>query len=151
MKLRTTLVAVLLTGLSLSATAETDLSSDRAQFSYAIGQQIGNSLIRDQLDVDMTVVTTAILDAAAGTAQLNAEQQMAAVKKFQDQQDNKQNQQALKNEQMGRDYLARNRIAEGVIETDSGLQYEVVTAVEEGSSPGDTANVTSLQALTLLR
>ncbi|RLA10035.1 MAG: hypothetical protein DRQ60_02060 [Gammaproteobacteria bacterium] len=139
---RVILAATLLTGASLSTAAKIDLSSDRAQFSYAIGQQIANSLIRDKLDVDMAVVSASILDAAAGTAQLTPEQQMAAVQKFQEQQNDQQGQQALKNKELGSDYLAKNRIAEGVIETESGLQYVVVTAVKEGTSPTDTADVT---------
>lgn len=139
---RVSLIAVFLAGMSLSISAETDLASDQAKFSYAIGQQIGASLIRDQLDVDMTVVTAAILDAAAGTSQLTQQEQMAALQKFQAQQADHQGQQEIKNEKMGRDYLAKNRITEGVTETASGLQYEVVTAVAAGPTPTDTADVT---------
>jgi FKBP-type peptidyl-prolyl cis-trans isomerase len=146
MQPRMIFAATLLTAFSCSASfaagAEIDLSSERAQFSYAIGQRIANGLIRDQLDLDMGVVATALRDAAAGTAQLPIEQQMSALQRYRDQQLNQTNQTATKNEKAGQDYLAKNRLTEGVTETSSGLQYSVVTSVDEGAHPTDVADVT---------
>ncbi len=142
MPLKALPLAILMVVSSLVAHAETDLSSDRAKFSYAIGQQIGNSLISEKLDVDMLVVIEAIRDAAAGTAQISREQQVAAMQKYSEQQQNQQQQRAGKNAKMGLDYLAKNRVTEGVKETKSGLQYQVITAVAEGPSPTDVADVT---------
>ena len=101
-----------------------------------------NGLIRDQLDLDMGVVATALRDAAAGTAQLPIEQQMSAMQRYRDKQLNQTNQAAIKNEKAGQDYLAKNRVTEGVTETSSGLQYSVVTSVKEGAHPTDVADVT---------
>ena len=39
------------------------------------------------------------------------------------------------NAQRGQDYLAKNKVTEGVITTDSGLQYSVIKTVTEGVSP----------------
>ena len=146
MQPRVILAATLLTAVSFSATfsasAEIDLSSDRAQFSYAIGQRIGEGLIRDQLDIDMGIVATALRDSAAGTTQMPLEQQMSAMQRYRDQQADQAGQAAIKNGKVGQNYLAKNRITEGVTETASGLQYAVVTAVAEGAHPSDVADVT---------
>ncbi len=64
MQLQLVLAAVVLTVTPLVTHAQVDLSSDRAQFSYAIGHQIGTGLIRDQLDIDVEVLNEAIRDAA---------------------------------------------------------------------------------------
>lgn len=142
MQLQLVLAAVVLTVTPLVTHAQVDLSSDRAQFSYAIGHQIGTGLIRDQLDIDVEVLNEAIRDAAAGTSQLSPQQQAAAVQKYREKQQNERGQQAVKNAKIGGDYLAKNRATEGVTETDTGLQYQVLTAVTEGVTPTLSSNVT---------
>ena len=142
MQLRRLFAAVLLVSSTTIVVGEPEsvadvdpLTTPAGKFSYAIGYQIGTSLMRDQLEVDVDVLNGAISDAMAGLSRVTPADQMQAMQDYRQQQLDQENQKANMNAQLGQDYLAKNRVTEGVVTTDSGLQYSIIKTVTEGASP----------------
>ncbi len=128
------------------------LADDSAKVSYMIGLQIGDSLKRLNGDtgligvkIDHAIVTKALVDAMDGKERLLTPEQINKVRidfetKMKGAQANKMKDQASKNEKEGKDFLAANGKKEGVITTNSGLQYEVM-AEGKGDAPKATDTV----------
>jgi FKBP-type peptidyl-prolyl cis-trans isomerase FklB len=126
---------------ALVAAQTTSLATDKEKFSYTVGIQIGQSLKEDGLDIDVNALSQAIRDVMAGTApRLSMEQMQAAVQAFQMQQMEARDASAKENLRAGQAFLAENRTKAGVVETRSGLQYQIV---EEGAGkqPGEQDTV----------
>ncbi len=134
------LTAALTTAWPALLAAQT-LNSDKEKFSYTVGFQIGQSLKEDGLDIDVAALSQAIRDVMAGNEpRLSMEEMQAAVQSFQAQQMEAREAVARDNLRAGQSFLADNRAKSGVVETDSGLQYQVI---EEGSGkqPSDSDTV----------
>ena len=132
----------ILLGLPLGHAVSAELSTDQEKFSYTIGFQIGSGIKRDGLDVDADALTQAIKDVLSGSpAQLSREEMQAALQRYQDRQRQKQQTLAEENLQAGKDFLAANAKKAGVQQTDSGLQYKVLTK-GDGRKPTTTDTVT---------
>ncbi|NIP72710.1 MAG: FKBP-type peptidyl-prolyl cis-trans isomerase [Gammaproteobacteria bacterium] len=126
------LVAVAAAPLALAEDVE--LGSEQQKFSYAIGYQIGQSLQREGIEVEVPALVQAITDVLSGAeARLSPAQMQAAVRNFQQQKAQERQATAQRNKEAGEKFLAANREKEGVQELPSGLQYEVM---QEGT--GDT-------------
>ncbi len=115
-----------------------DLTSDKAKFSYAMGYQFARTLKENDLlaEVDIDVAVEAIKETLSekGETSLSEEEVIAAITAFQTR---KQAEVAAKAEQLAKDsavFLESNKTKEGVITTESGLQYKVITE-GEGASP----------------
>ncbi|MFL0807197.1 MAG: FKBP-type peptidyl-prolyl cis-trans isomerase [Oceanobacter sp.] len=107
------------------------------QASYGVGLNIGRQLSQEGVEMNSDAVAAGIKDALANAEQrLDDETIKAAFEKIREEQTRKQ--QALNDaaSQASTDYLAENAKKDGVTATDSGLQYEVMTAVEgDGAKP----------------
>lgn len=114
------------------ATLETNIDS----VSYSQGYQIGNFLRQQGMTDLNTDVLLAGLNAGVNDqeAQLTDMEMQQIVQTYQQQAQQRakqmQAQDAKENAQAGQDFLAENRGKDGVIETDSGIQYQVM---QEGS------------------
>lgn len=126
--------AAMLSAFCLNAySADPKLNSEKQQFSYAIGFQIGQSLKQDQLELDPDALALAIKDVlSGGTLRLSLEEMKAAVDAFQQKQVKAQREIAEKNEKAGAAFLAANKKKSGVKELPSGLQYKIL---REGDGP----------------
>ena len=112
-----------------------DLKSDEQKASYAIGQQIGNGLKAQGLKIEVDALALAISDVLAGKeSRITPQELQASVGKMQASVAAKQEQEAQGNLEAGKKYLEENKKKEGVKVTESGLQYEVLTA-GKGASP----------------
>lgn len=115
--------------------AELDTLSDRV--SYILGYNIGQNFKQDQINIDADVFRQAMLDAQNGkTPKLDQEEMQMAMKAFQDQQQAKRNE-AMKvvaeaNQKEGEAFLQDNGKKKGVVTTESGLQYKILT---KGTGP----------------
>ncbi len=117
------------------------LNTDKEKFSYTVGFQIGQSLKEDGLDIDVGALSQAIRDVMAGTEpRLSMEAMQAAVQAFQMQQMEAREMSARDNLRAGQAFLAENRSKAGVVETRSGLQYQVIQE-GNGKQPSDTDTV----------
>ncbi|TQV82522.1 FKBP-type peptidyl-prolyl cis-trans isomerase [Exilibacterium tricleocarpae] len=118
------------------------LESLEQRISYVFGYNIGQQLKRDNIEVDVDVLTQAIREAVDGKdARLSAEETELAMKTFQEQQQAKR-EEAVKvvadaNKKEGEAFLATNKEKEGVVTTASGLQYKVITP---GTGPSPKAS-----------
>lgn len=128
------LALVAVSGLLLTLTAcnKPDLKSDKGQASYAIGQQIGKNLKAQNIDVDPKTLAASLADAAQGKSEMKDEDIQKAMMKLQEMAMKKQAEEGETNKKKSADFLEKNKTAEGVKVTASGLQYQVMT---EGTGP----------------
>ncbi|CCU72528.1 MULTISPECIES: FKBP-type peptidyl-prolyl cis-trans isomerase [Thalassolituus] len=131
---------VLLTGCGQEESVKLESAADQA--SYGVGLNIGRQLSREPFEMNAEAVIAGIRDAIGNVEpKLNEEAIQAAFQKITEEQERKQ--QALNDAaaKAGQDFLAENAKREGVKTTESGLQYEVITAVAEGATPAATDQV----------
>jgi len=127
---------------SQAAIADTELKTDKQKFSYTVGVQIGNNL-KNGGDVDIDALTQAIRDVYAGQQyRLSTEEMQAVMQRYRDKEIEKRMEAAQTNNNKQKEFLAQNKQKEGVVETDSGLQYKVIKA-GDGKKPksGDEVEV----------
>ena len=130
-----------------TAEATLTLETEMQKVSYAIGTQLGAQLKRDDLNLDLSIFTQAITDALAGKEPMMAPADMMATmqafqKKKQAELQSKREGQATANKETGDAFLVENGKKDGVVTTESGLQYKIMTA-GTGAKPSkdDTVEV----------
>lgn len=120
--------------------------SETEKFSYSIGVDIGKSLETIKEDLDMDALNKGLDDVLAGNEvllddQARREIQMTVAQKLREKHMKKQAEAAKSAVAEGEKFLADNAKKDGVTTTESGLQYEVLTAAE-GNKPAATDTVT---------
>lgn len=142
----TLLVSGMLVACGEKSTSEPKLDSEISKVSYGIGVNIG-SRFGDDLPLDVDAFSVGVRDALEGKdLRMSEEEIMSTLQAFQEKQVEKQREQsqalADKNKAEADAFFAKNADAEGVITTESGLQYQVVSAGEGGKpGPDDTVEV----------
>lgn len=112
----------------------------KEKVSYAVGMSIAESLKSQQLDkLDLNLLKNGIQDVfESNEFKINPNEANELIKSYIDE----ANSAAYgENKQKGIDYLNENQKRSEIQTTESGLQYEVLTAAE-GDSPTNTDNVT---------
>ena len=133
--LLTILTLVLLSGCS------SKFENDRDKMSYALGRQIGESLKKDNPELNAKVIALAIREAYDDkAASLPPPELAAAIHLLQTSVQKRYAEKAEKNEKTSRGFLDSNRNRPGVKVTASGLQYEVVHE-GKGAKPKEKDNV----------
>jgi FKBP-type peptidyl-prolyl cis-trans isomerase len=128
------LLVIAAAGLALTLTAcnKPDLKSDKGQASYAIGQQIGKNLKAQNIEIDAKTLAASLSDAIAGKSEMKDDEIQKAMMKLQEMAMKKQQEEGETNKKKSADFLEKNKTAEGVKVTASGLQYMVM---KEGDGP----------------
>jgi len=144
------LATAVLCGPAMAAELETDAQ----KLGYIIGMDIGNSLKQQQAEIDLDTLLEAIRDTYAGgelamTPEEAKSIREAFIAKRQATAQAERETLAAANAAEGDKFLLENRNQEGVVVTDSGLQYKVVT-MGEGAKPSATDRVTVHYRGTLL-
>lgn len=108
------------------------LDTDINKASYSIGIDVGKSFTQQEFDLNSDCLAQGIRDGLAGTDPLMTTEEMEeTLKKFQEDLMNKQNTSRKGDSEInvreGEEFLAANKEKEGVITTESGLQYKVIT------------------------
>lgn len=103
------------------------LDTDEKKISYAIGYKFGQSLKSQGIQVDTDVIAMSIQDTLSDDqkSRMTDDEMLKAIQNMQKSVIAKQRQQAQVNKKKGEDFLEKNKSAEGVLSTDSGLQYQV--------------------------
>jgi FKBP-type peptidyl-prolyl cis-trans isomerase len=132
----------------------TALDTAEKRVSYGMGIGLGQRLKQETFSIDVDVFAQGVKDAVIGGEQLMTQEEiMTEMQAFQQQMATKQQQAAglaaEKNLAEGIAFLAENTVKEGVNTTESGLQYEVITA-GTGAMPSPTDTVEVHYAGTLL-
>ncbi|OPX56342.1 FKBP-type peptidyl-prolyl cis-trans isomerase FklB [Oceanospirillum multiglobuliferum] len=131
--------------LATPVMAETKLSSEQDRLSYSLGLIMGQRLKQDVQELNVDVMAQAIKDLYAGKAPQMTEAEVGETmrafqqKKMLEQQE-AQAKAAEDNLKKGQEFLAENAKKSGVKSTDSGLQYQVLTA-GKGKKPAATDEV----------
>ncbi len=138
------LFAAALFAMSCTNQAPTSsLKTDKEKVSYVIGQQVGTSLKNQKIDLDVNAFSMSVSDAVSGKKPAMTDTDMqAAMMKFQSSMMEKMKGDGAKNKADGEAFLAKNKTAEGVKVTESGLQYKVIKS-GKGPSPKKTDTVTA--------
>lgn len=137
------LVGLVLTGCDSQTSESVKLETPAQKASYGIGLNMGKSLSQEGMDdLDPNAVALGIEDAIGDKEpKLTDEQLMEAFTALQARAEERlaeQNKAAL---EAGKKFLEENAKREGVVTTDSGLQYEIIEKTE-GPQPGPDDVVT---------
>lgn len=117
-----------------AATAESALDDTESRLSYGIAYNFGMGMAQENFPLDTDAFNMGLTDALAGTeSRVTREELTAEMESYQ---------QKMSGDKIADEstYLAQSALREGVTTTDSGLQYEVVTA-GEGALPATTDTV----------
>ncbi|MEE2777862.1 MAG: FKBP-type peptidyl-prolyl cis-trans isomerase [Acidobacteriota bacterium] len=130
--------------VSVAAQAKPESMEQRA--SYSIGYNLGRTMRDQGIDVDVDLIRQGISDGfAGGDGILDAEERQTALGELQQEVQTRMSAQkdveGSANREAGAAFLAENARKEGVMTTDTGLQYEVLEA-GAGARPAATDTVT---------
>lgn len=100
----------------------------KAQVSYSIGASFGKSLKAQNLDLDKSALAKGVQDGFEGkNLLLNDQEMQTALAKLSESRQNEMKATAEKNKVQADEFMAKNKDAEGVKTTKSGLQYKVIS------------------------
>lgn len=149
MKLSVYLSAVLIGSLSMPLSAaekKLNLEDETVRINYSLGHQIGGDFKRQGVEMDAEAVVQGIRDALEGNEPLMAPAEMRTTlvelkRKVLAEQREGNIKRELDILKQGTEFLEQNAKKEGVITTESGLQYKVIEP-GTGKSPGPEDQVT---------
>lgn len=111
--------------------SQVKLEDIKAQGSYGVGLQIGSQLMESGLQIDVAALAKGIFDTLQqNPPALDFNVVTQALQQLHQEAEQQRQAQFAQIEQAGKDYLAKNKQNANVVETDSGLQYEVLVAGE---------------------
>lgn len=134
----------LASSFALAQTTELETPEDR--LSYTIGMDIGQSLAGQDMPLDIDILMQGLRASYLGEETLLTQEEALAereqfIQRRQQQLAEERGEEARINAEEGEAFLAANAEKEGVMVTDSGLQYRVITE-GEGASPDADDRVT---------
>jgi len=115
--------------------ADPALKTDVQQFSYAVGTQVVQNIVRQGVEVDAEAFRLAVEDVVAGREpRLTPEEMNTALEKQANAAQARAQERGVQALEAGRAYLEANKGKEGVMVLPSGIQYKVLQA-GSGKSP----------------
>lgn len=140
--------------LAQAQNEKSQLKDQKQKVSYGIGYNLGQNLMRDNLDLDPQVLAKGIMDAMTKQKpQMTEDEIRATLLAFQQQLQKdaqaKMQKAAQENVAKGKKFLADNAKKEGIKTTKSGLQYKVVKS-GSGKTPKLNDRVTTHYRGTLI-
>ena len=133
------IIGMMLVASTALAAGVTELKSKKDKASYAIGMDMGNSLKRNEIDVDPDILAQALKAVLTGQKTLLTKDDVKTI--LTDLQQEVRTEQLEKRKKEGEAFLAANKKKEGVKTLPSGLQYKVITE-GKGEKPALTDTVT---------
>ena len=133
--------------ITLSASAQTALTTDKDKFSYSLGMMIGERVLKQYGEVDYQILLEGIIAQHQGKDTLMDMSEAGRV--LSESQQNMNEQKFADVKSKGAAFLESNAKLEGVTVTESGLQYSVITEAD-GAKPKATDTVTVHYRGTLL-
>ena len=153
MYLRLFAVMIMLTSLAgctpeeATSASELELDTPKNRISYTIGVNIGQDFKSQNMDVDPDLLLMGLKDTLSGKElQLTEEEMVQEIQNFQQEMQAKMAAEmevkAAENKASGEAFMTENAKQEGVVVTESGLQYKIIEP-GQGDSPGpaDVATV----------
>lgn len=135
-------LALLLISCENNAQQSVDLKTRQDSVSYALGLNIGQSLKMQNIEADPGVIAAAMRDVLdSNDLKLTEEQAQEIWMSYQQElmakAEAERQASGGKNQEAGAKFLAENKGKEGVVTTESGLQYKVITM---GDGPKPTSS-----------
>ena len=125
-----------------AAAVGASLETEGEQYSYAIGINFAQSLMRQGAPIDADAVYLAIRDALEGAdPRLSADQMTLALRSQAQQAGERKREMASENTRLGNEFMANNKQKEGVVSLPNGIQYEVLRK-GDGAQPKADDRVT---------
>lgn len=139
------LVGAFVTGSAFAADKAVTLETEEQKLSYAMGLDLGAYFKQLEEKFDLDMLHRGMVDAYEGKDPLITAEEAAGIQQaFAQRQQQKQIEKTVamlqKNNQAAEAFLKENKTREGVVETESGLQYKVVKA-GTGAKPAATDTV----------
>ena len=126
---RFTLYLVWLCACALSSAQAADPQTDKEKLSYALGAFFGQTVSRQDMDLDIPAFLQAVEDVLSGAqTRLRGEEMQQILSDYQAREQQQRAAVADRNKQEGARYLAENKQQEGVRTLASGLQYKILKA-----------------------
>jgi len=129
-------LGLLLAGCRTASPDAPVLRTPEERFSYSVGAKLGGDLRGSGHAIDRELLVRGLEDGLTGAVTLSNSELAAAlregVEKQRDRREVLRAERAAGAQKEGRAFLAQNRVRPGVVELQSGLQYEVL---KEGSGP----------------
>ena len=133
--------------ITLPASAETTLTTDKDKLSYSLGLMIGERVLKQYGEVDYQILLQGIIAQHQGK---DALMDLSEAGRILGELQQKMNEQKFaETKSKGEAFLEANAKRDGVTVTASGLQYTVITAAD-GAKPAATDSVTVHYRGTLL-
>lgn len=115
-----------------------NLDTDKQKISYIFGIQVGQNMMQEGVDLDLDAFKAGVADMIAGKApQLDQETAQKVITDFQAKKAQEMAEVMNKKQAEAKAYMEENGKKEGVVTTDSGLQYEII---KEGDGATPTAD-----------
>jgi len=141
--MRLTLLAIITTLSLFSGTlhAEKSPSSEKEKFSYAVGVQLAQNIVRQDIQLDVDSFLQAVRDIITSSPlKVSVEDMQQALVSYRDKELKKQDEKGASNKVEGEKFLADNKDKEGVVSIPGGLQYKIITK-GEGKKPNPDDDV----------
>ncbi|HDY85732.1 hypothetical protein LCGC14_0800080 [marine sediment metagenome] len=151
MKLKTLAILPFLFGApAMADTNATKLDTEKQQLSYIFGIQVGQNMMSEGVELDMDSFTAGVADMFAGKQpQLDQATAEKVIGTFQQKKAKEMAEVMNAKQKIAQEYLDENGKKEGVVTTESGLQYSIIKK-GDGASPTDTDKVIANYKGTLL-
>ncbi len=121
-----------------------ELKNDTDKMSYAMGLNVAEYIVHTPVELSPELVLQGLRDALAGTPAISSDEYAASMRmlhtKIQEAAKEQAKNQAEKNIQAEKDFLTANKKKDGVSETATGLQYEIIRNAE-GRKPTRSSKV----------
>ena len=139
MKLKTLAILPLLFGANvMAADNATTLDTDKQKISYIFGIQVGQNMMQEGLELDIEAFKAGVADMMAGQQpQLDQATAEQVVQAYQAQKAQELAKVMNEKQAQAKAFMEENAKKDGVVTTDSGLQYEVL---KEGDGATPTEN-----------
>ncbi len=135
MKLVNYALIAILSAFSISAAAAVKLDSDLQKLSYSMGVFFGQTVTRQNMDLDVPAFMQAVEDVLKDSElKIGMEEMQTILSAYQQKEQEERFAKANTNKLAGEKFLAENKDRDGVILLDSGLQYKVIKN-GEGDKP----------------
>ena len=142
MNKKSILVASIISLMSFSAFAATEVKTDDQKLSYAMGTYFAMGIVQQDVKLDVPAFVQAVEDVLnKNEPQISIQEMQEILTKYKETVAAEETMAIAKNKEAGEAFLAENKKKEGVVVTTSGLQYKILKQ-GSGAKPAVGSSVT---------
>jgi FKBP-type peptidyl-prolyl cis-trans isomerase FklB len=135
-------VTLIISLMSLSVFATTEVKTDDQKLSYAMGTYFAMGITQQDVKLDVPAFVQAVEDVLnKNEPQINIQEMQEILTKYKETVAAEETKAIAKNKKAGEAFLAENKNKEGVVVTTSGLQYKILKQ-GSGAKPATGSSVT---------